>query len=102
MEIKAKNLTRTERKELEQIIKAKHGQVTVREAREHVSPTGMRLVMFTVFTTVAFAAVALLFWPVVFLALAAPVLVPLITWEGRKKWQQILPAERDDELVEIV
>lgn len=102
MEIKAKNLKWAERKRLEQIIKARHGQVTVRQAREHVSPTGWRLALNTAAGTLVCAAMGLFFLPLLFVALVVPIAYPVMVLDSRRQWRAILPADRDQELVEIV
>lgn len=102
MEVNSQYLGFFERNTLRQLLKAKLGNVTVREAREHCSPTGTALVVQTIGVTLLCVAVGLVFLPFIFVALLAPVVVPLQAMQSRKRWQKILPADRDDETVVLV
>lgn len=101
MKIDSSHLKFGERATLRQLIKAKAGQVTVREAREHCSPTGTALVVQTVGVTMLAVAISLVFLPALALALAAPFAVPYLARVKRARWLRILPREHDAELVEL-
>lgn len=102
MEVNTQHLKFFERSTLRQLMKAKLGNVTVREAREFCMPTGWGLAFQTVGVTAICLAAGLVFLPFIFVGLLAPVAMPLMAMQSRKRWRQILPADRDDETVVLV
>lgn len=100
MKINTQHLNFFERVTLRQIVRANYG-CTVRQAREHCSPSGACLVVQTIGATLMAAAAGLLLWPFLLLAAVMPVAVPVMAMSRRKRWMRILPTDRDNELVEL-
>ena len=101
MIVNTQHLKFWERVHLRQIVRAQYG-CTVRQAREHCSPTGWALLWTTVGATLLALSAGLIFTPIfLLLALTIPVGMPLKARMDRARWLAILPPERDDEVVEL-
>lgn len=102
-QIQASLLTFGERRTLKSIIRAKVGQLTVREAREFMNPTGLQLWVTAIGCALltAFIGVVLSVWLILF----APVMLvgaPYQAMLNRKRWLTLLPPERDADFVEVL
>lgn len=102
MEIKAQNLHFGERVTLRQLMKAKAGDVTVREAREHCAPTGWAFIVQIVGVTLLSLGLGFVFLPFLLVAIAAPVVMILRQRGIRRRWLKILPPERDSEPLTLI
>jgi hypothetical protein len=102
-QIKAGLLKFTERSTLKSLIRAKAGQLTVREAREFMSQKGLQLWVTAIGCAIltAFIGLVLSAWLILF----APVMlvgVPYQAMLNRKRWLTLLPPERDADFVEVL
>lgn len=101
MIIDGNNLTMGERMTLRQIMRAKAGEVTVKEAREHCAPTGTAFVVQVVAVTILALGMGAIFLPFLLVGLAAPVIMPLRQRSKRRRWAILLPEDRDGEKVSL-
>lgn len=101
MIIDGNNLSMGERAGVRQLLRAKAGQVTVREAREHFAPSGRAFVVQVVGMTLLALGASALFLPFLVVALAIPVVMPLRKRATAKRWATLLPIERDAETISL-
>lgn len=102
-QIKAELLTFGERRTLKTMIRAKVGRLTVREARELMSPNGSRMWIQAIFGATLFSGLGMIFS--VFLIVLAPLVllaVPCKIFLDRGRWLTLLPPDRDEDLLEVV
>lgn len=97
MQINPNNLSMGERIRVRQLLRAKAGAVTVREAREWMAPTGAAFVVQIVGMTVLALGMGLVFLPFLLVALIIPVWLPLRQRAAQKRWLTLLPREQDAE-----
>lgn len=101
MNIDGNHLKLSERMTLRQLMRAKAGEVTVREAREHLAPTGWAFVVQVVGMTVLALSASAFFLPFLVVAIAIPVVMLLRQRATLQRWARLLPAERDAEIVTL-
>lgn len=102
MEIDTRILYFGERTSLRQIIKAKAGAVTVREAREFCAPTGWSFIVQVVAVTIISFGLGALFLPFLLVGFLAPFIMILRQRTKQKRWLLLLPADRDNEQLSMI
>lgn len=100
-QLKASLLSLPECMTVKSMLRMKAGELTVRQAREELSPRMGYACATAAGMFLFFVALGALFVPLIFLA-PLGALYPFMVLLDRKRWLKLLPPERDADLVDLV
>lgn len=100
--IKQQQVSRADLRALKRVLVAYNGAATVEQARE-LLVTGTAGVLCQILLAFAiFGALGLLFWPLALVAVPVAVALPFRAAADRRKWNELLPASRDEAALVLV